>query len=134
MDEQLDDLDYDANQETETEAELEPQRPARAVPARKPGWLARLGQRVSNQVSRIGLPEWNIRNFLYGLAVLIALILIWRNWPNVRLDVLVWRFDVPKSVVIIAAMLLGAGLVRTWDAHRRRATAAEQAEQDTSGP
>ncbi len=131
MADEFEDMQYPAQeQETEQDVEEQPVYPAKAVPARKPGWLTRLGQWLSSQVARVGLPEWNLRNFLYGLALLIAFILIWRNWIDVRLDVLVWRFDVPKSVLIIAAILLGAGLVRAWDAyHSRRAARAEQSEE-----
>ena len=129
MADELDDLQYPA-QETEQDIEAQGLHPAKAVPARKPGWLARLGERISDQVVRIGLPEWNLRNFLYGLALLVAVILIARNWVDVRLDVLVWRFDAPKSIVIILAILLGAGLVRAWDAYQsRRAARAEQSEE-----
>ena len=129
MADELDDLQYPA-QETEQDIEEQGLHPAKAVPARKPGWLARLGERISDQVVRIGLPEWNLRNFLYGLALLVAVILIARNWVDVRLDVLVWRFDAPKSIVIILAILLGAGLVRAWDAYQsRRAARAEQSEE-----
>ncbi len=130
MTDELDDLQRPAAEEAEPDIEAQVPHPAKAVPARKPGWLTRLGQRIGNQLSRIGLPEWNLRNFLYGLALLIALILIGRNWVDVRLDVLVWRFDIPKSVVIIVAMLLGAGLVRAWDAyHSQRAARAEQSDE-----
>ena len=130
MADELDDLQYPA-QETGQHIEEQAPHPAKAVPAHKPGWLARLGKQISNQVARIGLPEWNLRNFLYGLALLVAVILIARNWVDVRLDVLVWRFDVPKSVVIIAAVLLGAGLVRVWDACcRRRVDNAEKSEDE----
>ena len=129
MSDELDDLQYPA-EETGHDIEEQALHPAKAVPARKPGWLARLGQRIGNQLSRIGLPEWNLRNFLYGLALLIALILIGRNWVDVRLDVLIWRFDVPKSIVIILAILLGAGLVRAWEAyHSRRAARTEQSDE-----
>lgn len=129
MADELDDLQYPA-QETEQDIEEQALHPAKAIPARKPGWLARLGERISNQIARVGLPEWNLRSFLYGLALLIAVILIARNWVDVRLDVLVWRFDVPKSVVIIAAILLGAGLVRAWDAyHRRQVDRTEESEE-----
>ncbi len=130
MADELDDLQYPA-QETEQDIEEQALHPAKAVPARKPGWLARLGERISNQIARIGLPEWNLRSFLYGLALLVAFILIWRNWVDVRLDVLIWRFDVPKSIVIIAAILLGAGLVRAWDAYcRRRVDNVEKSEDE----
>ncbi len=119
MADELDDLQY-PTQETEPDIGERALHPAKAVPARKPGWLAHLGERISNQIARIGLPEWNLRNFLYGLALLIVLILVVQNLAYVRLHVLGWRFDIPKSVVIIAAILLGAGLVRAWDAYRRR--------------
>ncbi|MCK4323324.1 MAG: hypothetical protein KAW89_02250 [Armatimonadetes bacterium] len=129
MADELDDLQYPA-QETGQDIEEQALHPAKAVPAHKPGWLARLGERISNQVSGISLPEWNLRSFLYGLALLVAFILIWRNWVDIRLDVLIWRFDVPKSIVIILAILLGAGLVRAWEAyHSRRAARAEQSEE-----
>jgi len=123
MTDELDDLQHPAAEEAEPDIEAQVPHPAKAVPARKPGWLARLGQQIGNQLSRIGLPEWNLRNFLYGLALLIALILIGRNWVDVRLDMLIWRFDIPKSVVIIAAILLGVGLVRAWEGYRRRQAA-----------
>jgi len=130
MSEEFDNLQYPA-EESERDVEEQAHHRAKAVPARKPGWLARLGSRISNQVSCIELPEWNLRNFLYGLALLIAVILIARNWVDVRLDIVVWRFDVPKSVVIIAAILLGAGLVRAGDAYRRRqADRAEESEDE----
>jgi len=131
MADELDDLQYPVQeQEAKQDVEEQPVHPAKALPARKPSWLARLGKRISNQIARIGLPEWNLRNFLYGLALLLVLVLIWRNWVDVRLDVLVWRFDIPKSVLIIAAILLGAGLVRAWDAyHSRQAAQAEQTEE-----
>ncbi len=119
MSEELDNLQYPA-EESERDVEEQALHPAKAVPARKPGWLVRLGERITNQIARIGLPEWNLRNFLYGLALLVTFVLIWRNWVDVRLDVVIWRFDVPKSVVIIAAALLGAGLVLAGDAYRRR--------------
>ncbi len=130
MSEELDNLQYPA-EESERDVEEQALHPAKAVPARKPGWLARLGERITNQIARIGLPEWNLRNFLYGLALLVTFVLIWRNWVDVRLDVVIWRFDVPKSVVIIAAILLGAGLVRAWDAYcRRQVNRVEESEDE----
>ena len=104
--------------------------PAKAVPARKPGWWGRLGDRATGWVGRIELPQWNLRNFLYGLLLLIVLILFFRNWTAVRLDLVLWRFDVPKSLVILGALLLGALIMRAWDVHQnRRAAEAEVAEQ-----
>ncbi len=119
MTEEPEGLQYPA-EETTQDIDKQALRSGKAIPAHKPGWLARLGSRVGNQLSRIELPEWNLRNFLYGLALLIAVILVARNWVDTRLDIIIWRFDVPKSVVIIVAVLLGAGLVRAWDAYRRR--------------
>ena len=124
--ERLDEEEADWLADTGIPGEPETAPPAKAVPARKPGWLSRLGNRMAERVSRIDLPDWNLRNFLYGLAVLIAIILIARNWVDVRLDLIIWRFDIPKSVVIIAALLLGAGLMRAWDAWRTRRAAADQ--------
>jgi uncharacterized integral membrane protein len=103
--------------------------PARAVAARKPGLFGRISNRMTEWLARIEYPQWNLRNFLYGLAILVALILIGRNWVDVRLDLVLWRFDVPKSVLIILALLLGAGLMRGWDMYQaRRADRAEHPE------
>ncbi len=133
MTEELDNqTEYLTAEEAEPAAELdlpgeaEAAPAAKAVPARKPGWLSRLGNRMAACISRIDLPDWNLRNFLYGLAVLVAIILVARNWVDVRLDLIIWRFDIPKSVVIIAALLLGAALMRAWDVWRTRRAAADQ--------
>ncbi len=105
--------------------------PAQAVSARRPGWLAQMGNRVAVPLSRIDLPQWNWRTFLYGLAVLVIFILIWRNWVDVRLDLILWRFDIPKSIVIVACVLLGAGLMRAWEmCCERRVAKTEDAQED----
>lgn len=106
--------------------EEEQYQPAKAVSARKPGWLSRMGNNIGQQVARIDLPPWNFRNFLYGLAVLIILILFFRNWVDVRLDFIIWRFDIPKSIVVVVPLLLGAGLLRAWQLYRQRQSAATQ--------
>ena len=131
MTEELDDqTEYLTAEEAEPAAELdlpgEVEAPAKAVPARKSGWLSRMGNGIAERISRIYLPQWNLPNFLYGLAGLIVVFLVFRNWVDVRLDFVIWRFDIPKSVVIIAAVLLGAGLMGAWDAWRTRRAAADQ--------
>ncbi len=108
--------------------------PARAVSARRPGWLARMGNKLAVRISRIDLPQWNWRNFLYGLAVLLVLILTGRNWVDVRLDLILWRFDIPKSIVIVACVLLGAGLMRAWDIYRQRQPAETEALREDEQP
>ena len=124
--ERLDEEEADWLADTGIPGEPETAPPAKAVPARKPGWLTRMGNGIAERISPIYLPQWDVRNFLYGLAGLIVLILIFRNWVDVRLDVVIWRFDIPKSVVIIASVLLGAALMRAWDVWRGRRAAAEQ--------
>ena len=113
----------------EEPAELPPP-PARAVPARKPGWLHRLGNAVTGRLARIDLPHWDLRNFAYGLAGIIALVLILRNWVDVRLDFVLWRFDIPKSLVIVAAIVLGAGLVRLGQLYWQRQPAQPDQPED----
>ncbi len=103
--------------------EIAEHHPARAIPARKPGWLHRFGNAVTARLARVDLSLWNLRNFVYGLAGIIALVLIVRNWVDVRLDFVFWRFDIPKSIVIIVAIVLGAGLMRLCQAHRQRQAA-----------
>ncbi len=104
--------------------------PARAVPARKPGWLHRFGNAVTARLARVDLPLWNLRNFVYGLAGIIALVLIVRNWVDVRLDFVFWRFDMPKAIVIIAALVLGAGLMRLGQFYWQRQAAQPDQPED----
>lgn len=119
----------------EPEASEEPSPPAppvAAVSARKPGLLGRLGARINQFFSHISLPEWNLRTFLYLLVPLIILLLLYCNWPAVRIDLFVWRFDAPKSVVFVVSLILGAGLLRFWQICTARRPGQKPAEEEPS--
>ena len=134
----VNDLTTDEEALAEPEVAEEPalqeveQAPAEAVSARKPGLLNRLALKFNQLFSRIHLPEWDWRIFLYGLVALIILVLLWYNWPAVRIDLLVWRFDAPKSVVFLVSLALGAGLLRVWQIYTGRRGAEERAEEQPS--
>ena len=134
-------IGYEAEDETDelitldmSDEERAERPPAKAVSARRPGWLARMGNRLAAPLARIDLPAWNLRNFLYGLAVLIVLILFLSNWVDVRLDFILWRFDIPKSAVIIVCVLLGAGLMRAWEMCCGRHVAKTEGAQEDDQP
>ncbi len=105
---------------------------ATAVAARKPGLIGRLAANTNQFFSRISLPEWNLRTFLYLLVALIIAVLLARNWPPVRIDLFGWRFDAPKSVVFIVSLILGAGLLRLWQICAARRPGQKQAEEEPS--
>ena len=131
----LNELMGDEEAPAESEASEEPSPPApEAVSARKPGVLSRAVASVNQFFSRISLPKWNLPTFLYLLVVLIILVLLACNWPPVRIDLLVWRFDAPKSVVFIINLIIGAGLLRLWQIYARRHAVAQPAEQQSSSP
>ena len=108
------DVDEPVGEEATAAEELEEPSPpqAEAVSARKPGLIGRWAANVNQFFSRITLPQWNLRTFLYLLVALIVLVLVTRNWTPVRIDLFGWHFDAPKPVVFIVSLALGAGLLR----------------------
>ena len=105
---------------------------AQAVGARKPGLISRWGAGINQFFSRITLPQWNLRTFLYLLVALIILVLLARNWTLVRIDLFGWHFDAPKPVVFIISLILGAVLLRLWQVYVGRRTAQEPTEEQSS--
>lgn len=138
-----DEFDIDVNDLTTDEAaapEPEPaggstpqeppeQPPTQAVSARKPGPVGRLVLRISQFFSRITLPQWDLRSFLYVLVALIIAWLLLRNWPAVRIDLLVWRFDAPKSLVFLISLALGAVLLQISQTYSKRRVTRQEAEE-----
>jgi len=125
--------DEETSAETEVTEELPPEQPpAEAVAARKPGLIARWAVRTNQFFSRITLPQWNLRTFLYVLVTLIVLWLLACNLPPVRINLFGFHIDAPKSAVFIINLALGAGLLRLWQFYVGRRTVREQAAEEPS--
>ena len=76
-------------------------------------------------------PLWRTRRFrliiLYGSLGVLALILILQNFDTTEVQFLFWRAEAPLAWVLVAFMVLGAGvdeLIRVL-VRRRRAKKAE---------
>lgn len=98
-------------------------KPAKMLPERRPGAFSRLGAQVSGQLSHLGKPAWNWRNFGLGLLLLVVLLLLGTNWAPVRVYVLGLRLELPGALAFLLSMALG-GLL-TWLCLRRHSTPRE---------
>ena len=98
----------------------QPEKTARAVPARKRGLFARTGDAVSERLGRLRPPPLDWRAFSYGLLALIAIILIARNWDPVRMDLFGWRPDVPKAIAFLFFFALGVFGAWLWNFRAQR--------------
>jgi uncharacterized integral membrane protein len=119
-----------------------PARPPRVMSTRKPGQLQKLTDKVKAPLSRLKLPEWNARTFFNLLGLLLVLWFLLENWPPARVEVLIWNFDAPKTVLFLFNLILGAFLLRGWqiflaqrvarkaDAEAAARAATEEAEAD----
>jgi uncharacterized integral membrane protein len=101
---------------------------SRAMSARKPGPWQQLGDKVTAPFTRVRLPEWNLKTFIYLLGILIILWFLLENWPPCRVRLLVWNGEAPKNVLFIANLVLGALLLRWWQIF----TASRQARRDAA--
>ena len=105
---------------------------AQAVGARKPGLISRWGAGINQFFSRITLPQWNLRTFLYVLVTLIVLWLLACNLPPVRINLFGSHIDAPKSAVFIINLILGAGLLRLCQVYAGRRAAREHNKEQSS--
>ncbi|NLO74842.1 MAG: hypothetical protein GX100_12135 [candidate division WS1 bacterium] len=108
----------------------------RVLSAHKPGPLQKLTSKVRAPLTRLKLPEWNLRTFLQLLGIILVLWFLLENWPPARVKVLIWDFDAPKTVLFLFNVILGALLLRGWQiflaqraARRAEAEAAAEAAQ-----
>lgn len=140
------DLDVDAlagdGQETEPATPLPPTVTAacptpaadsgesRTMSARKPGPWQQLGDKVTAPFTRVRLPEWNLKTFIYLLGIIIILWFLLENWPPCRVRLLVWNGEAPKTVLFIVNLALGAALLRWWQVF----TASRQARREAAPP
>lgn len=99
------------------EPAAKPTKPAKMLPERRPGAFSRLGSQVSGQLSHLGPPAWNWRNFGLGLVVLLVLLLLGTNWAPVRIYVLGLRLELPGAIAFLLSVVLGGAL--TWLCLRR---------------
>ena len=102
---------------------------ARTMSARKPGPMHQLGDKIAAPFTRVRLPEWNLQTFAYLLGIIIILWFLLENLAPVRVRLLVWNGEAPKTLLFIVNLLLGAALLlcgQRWSAARssRRDTAA----------
>ena len=91
-----------------------PGRAPRVMTARKPGQFKQLTDKVKAPLNRIKLPEWNLRTFAQLLGIVLVLWFLLENWPPARVEVLIWNFDAPKTVLFLFNVILGALLLRGW--------------------
>ncbi|HEY3396129.1 MAG TPA: hypothetical protein VGM19_00570 [Armatimonadota bacterium] len=104
----------------------------RAMSARKPGKLHRLGDKVAAPFTRVRLPEWNLRTFLYLLVVILILWFLLENWPPVRVRLLIWNGEAPKTILFLFNLLLGAALLRWWQLFTAQRAAHKAAAEETA--
>jgi uncharacterized integral membrane protein len=96
-----------------TEGAFAPRRPAR---------LARF-------FTAPALPAW-ARLVGWGIVVILAIMLVAANWAPVRLDFVLWKWDVPKAIVFVFFAALGAALVWARLRPRSRPAKPEAAEEE----
>lgn len=92
-------------------AETKRQAP-RVAPAVKPGPLARLWQTCCAPFNRIKLPQWNLRNFAWGLLALFVIVLVASNWAPMRFFLFGLWIELPRALSVI--VLLGVGFLVGW--------------------
>ncbi|MCD6351902.1 MAG: LapA family protein [Armatimonadetes bacterium] len=95
--------------------------------ARKPGFFGRLAEQAGEALSGLKLPKMDINTISYGLLALIALALIIENWAPVRVNIFGFYADLPKALVFIVGMGLGALVL--WWVQRYRLSRREAKEQ-----
>jgi len=80
---------------------------AKAIPAVKPGPIARAIDAISAPLANIKLPTWDFRFFAWLLLVLIVVVFFWINWSPMRIYFFGLSVDIPKSLMIIILLVVG---------------------------
>jgi len=93
---------------------------APAAAAERKGWRAGLG----GSVARVRQFKWNLRSFLCLLAVLIVLVVLVENWVPTRFYALGLAFEMPRTVMFVVDLVIGAALMWLW--MRRSANGPEE--------
>jgi uncharacterized integral membrane protein len=105
-----------------------PRQAPRAASARRRGALGRARDAVTGFFRSLRPPRLDWRTVLYGLLVLIALILIARNWAPVCIDLFGWHIYPPAAVAFIIFFILGILGAWLWELKSQRAEYAAPAE------
>jgi uncharacterized integral membrane protein len=103
---------------------------ARTMSARKPGTMHQLGDKLAAPFTRVRMPEWNLQTFGYLLVILILLWFLLENLAPVRVRLLVWNGEAPKTLLFLVNLALGAVLLLGW----QRWSAARQSRRDAAAP
>lgn len=106
--------------------------PARKKPRitspRKGGVVGRAVDAVAAPLSALRPPELDWKLVSWGLLVLIAIILVARNWAPVRINIFGWYLDLPKALAFVLFFVLGGLTMWLIDARagkRKRSQATE---------
>jgi len=93
-----------------------PRRPGVAGAHRR-GVVARATEAVVAPLTSVRVPALDWKIVSYGLILLLAIILVVRNWAPVRLNIFGCYLDLPKAIAFALFFLLGAAAM--WFCERR---------------
>ena len=85
----------------------EPRKKARVTDPRKGGVVGKAVDAVTAPLAAIRLPQLDWKLVSYGLLILIAIILVARNWAPVRINIFGWYLDLPKAIAFTIFFALG---------------------------
>ena len=85
--------------------------------AHKRGVVGRATDAVVAPLSAVRVPALDWKIVSYGLILLLAIILVVRNWAPVRINIFGCYFDLPKAIAFALFFLLGAATL--WFCERR---------------
>lgn len=112
----------------EEEAEAEPQE-------RKPGFFARIGQRIKAPIAgRTQRARWDVLNWRLAVIGAVVVLLLWlllANLSPVRIVLWLWVIDIPKAVAFILDVALGALLMWLWIRYRSGGKPATEEEEES---
>lgn len=93
--------------------------------AAKPSFFGGIGGRISGFFAGLFRPELiNLKNAGLGLIILLAIWLLLANLSPVRVVLWFWAVDVPKLLLFVVNLALGALLMWLWLRFRARSKAA----------
>ena len=87
-------------------------RKAGVTSTRKTGVVGKAVDAVTAPLSQLRLPQLDWKLVSWGLLVLIAIILVARNWAPVRINIFGWYLDLPKALAF--ALFFGLGALTVW--------------------
>ena len=93
------------------QADAERKKP-RVTNPRKGGVVSKAVDAITGPLSGIRLPQLDWKLVSWGLLILIAIILVVRNWAPVRINIFGWYLDPPKAIAF--AVFFGLGALTVW--------------------